>query len=250
MKTLWIEYNSNNASGDKVRKELSEIELEFADSEPKIERGIFILPQTGKIYLVSKSEFILKYTEHIEKERIYLAYGREPNYGQESLSPSISQHPNDDPFTRDRERTVSPGYSYRTAYFHGQKKDGTLFLDKTDDMLSEKDPESSNGMGRSSIVLGVLISMIVIFVVVGLIAFLPAQDATARSYALTLALFPIGLVVGAWFFFIAIPGVVAFVLVRFFSVNEAEAPRLARFILLILFLLSVLIGVIPEIISK
>lgn len=250
MKSLWIEYSSNNVSGDKVRKELSEIELEFADSEPKIERGIFILPQTGKICPVSKSEFMLLYTEPVEKEHLYLAYGGEPNDGQESLSPSVLQHPNDDPFSRGRKRTASPGYSYRTAFFHGQKKNGTLFLEKSDDILSEKDPKSSNGMGRTSIVFGVLISMIAVFVVAGLIVFLPARDPIARSYALTLILFPVGLAVGAWFFFIAVPGVVAFVLVRLFSVNEAEAPRLARFILLILFLLSVLIGIIPELISR
>ena len=103
---------------------------------------------------------------------------------------------------------------------------------------------------RTSLLIGILVSIVVVLGIVGLILFLPARDTTARSYCLAIALFPIGLAVAAWFFFVGIPGFIALVLEKIFLVDKEQASYTARYILLGLFLLCVIAGIISEVTSR
>jgi hypothetical protein len=93
----------------------------------------------------------------------------------------------------------------------------------------------------------ILVSIVIgAALIAGLILYFTVQDESLRSMALAMALFPIGLFVAAWLFFVGIPGVIAFILVRVFSVDKARARRLAAYLLVAFFLLNGILAIFLE----
>jgi len=139
----WEEIHRENL--EQIKNSLEKIPIKFGYHSPNLNsQQIFELPNSGTIFPINESLFVLKYVERIrenEYESGYWVGSGIPGYGQEWVSESKanSSFEDDDYFFHSKKTSVSgTKIRHETIYFFGGNQKGNLFMKKINQSLVEK----------------------------------------------------------------------------------------------------------------